>query len=665
MKQSMILLAIALAMTCSLYAQESKRADESKEFKSVVKELDVNGNFLMFMNAKQVQKQITDSIARAESTFGGDQRRRQMRELGMITQGVKVLYSAFGLNEVTSFGMSSISTGLTAYRNVIVIRTKDNPKGLAWNLFGSKPAPLKSMDILPKSTYLATATDIDLNVFWKWLETQGQGGTPMARGFNQATSMLRKNVDVDKLLKGFGGHIGIVVTMNDEKRVTLPLERQVTVTIPSPGFGIFLKVNDGQIQALFETQVQNAKTEVSNVTIHGVTARKFIFSRYSGPIELTPMVATYGGYLYITSNTDTMTDMLAVATKKEKGFTSTDEFKKMAGALKPIGNSYHIISSKLGKISSGLLDVLPRTMSRSDRAMFQFLLGGQDAIKSYWSYGVMSRRLNGFHMQVNSTDNSGIGAVLQFAGAPLAVGAGMTFPVLSKARVKAQRANSGGNLKQIGLAMLGYSGDYGGDFPKKDGVAGLNRLLETNDLPLSKVYVNPRDSKRMATFNHNAKKLTEKNCSYAYVGGGLRDDNANSTTMPLIWEKPHEDDWCNVLFIDGHVQGFGGTFKSNVDIVKAMTKRGMINKDAFNYYMKKAMIIDNGLGIRLDKLPKETVKTLDALIEQLGADDFKTRKKAQTELKKHMPKAYQYLLLKFKEVKDPEIKTRIKKLIEM
>ena len=132
----------------------------------------------------------------------------------------------------------------------------------------------------------------------------------------------------------------------------------------------------------------------------------------------------------------------------------------------------------------------------------------------------------------------------------IAILAGMLLPALSKAREKARRINCAGNLKQIGLALLMYSGEYDGFFPngKANGI-DLEVLHSEKYLSDGKVYgcpstADPSDSS------------TEMD--YQYIGSGIKDDNDDPTENSVVYDSSgnHPDNaWMNVMFIDGHVQG--------------------------------------------------------------------------------------------------------------
>ncbi|MBO5991190.1 MAG: DUF1559 domain-containing protein, partial [Lentisphaeria bacterium] len=47
----------------------------------------------------------------------------------------------------------------------------------------------------------------------------------------------------------------------------------------------------------------------------------------------------------------------------------------------------------------------------------------------------------------------------------IAILAGMLLPALQQARERARRSNCTGNLKQIGLSLAQYSGDFKGSMP--------------------------------------------------------------------------------------------------------------------------------------------------------------------------------------------------------
>jgi prepilin-type processing-associated H-X9-DG protein len=136
----------------------------------------------------------------------------------------------------------------------------------------------------------------------------------------------------------------------------------------------------------------------------------------------------------------------------------------------------------------------------------------------------------------------------------IAILAGMLLPALSKAREKARRINCSGNLKQIGLAMLMYSGEFDGFFPNDvawdDTVNGNIETINSNGyLSNGKVFGCP---------SFTAVSSVASAMDYVYIGSGVKDDNDKPTANSLAYDKSGNhpaNAWMNILFIDGHVGG--------------------------------------------------------------------------------------------------------------
>jgi prepilin-type processing-associated H-X9-DG protein len=116
---------------------------------------------------------------------------------------------------------------------------------------------------------------------------------------------------------------------------------------------------------------------------------------------------------------------------------------------------------------------------------------------------------------------------------------------------KARRINCSGNLRQIGLALLMYSGENDRYFPNQypNGANNLSVLNDKGYLADGMVYGCP---------SHRNPSMVSSNSDYIYVGSGLRDDDANPQTSPLAYDRSGNhpaNAWINVLFVDGHVQG--------------------------------------------------------------------------------------------------------------
>lgn len=126
---------------------------------------------------------------------------------------------------------------------------------------------------------------------------------------------------------------------------------------------------------------------------------------------------------------------------------------------------------------------------------------------------------------------------------------GLLLPAVFRARELSRRSSCAGNMKQIGLALLFYAGEYDSQF--------LNLPVGNSFVGISPKYTESTCNLFSCPSASNA--LTSVACSnYTYRGHGLKDDNASSSAISLAYDTSGNhpsNKWMNLLFVDGHVTG--------------------------------------------------------------------------------------------------------------
>jgi len=175
----------------------------------------------------------------------------------------------------------------------------------------------------------------------------------------------------------------------------------------------------------------------------------------------------------------------------------------------------------------------------------------------------------------------------------IAILAGMLLPALQQAREKARRINCASNLKQVGTAVKMYAGDFESKMPKGpgrrgsdttqisatacwEGWGGLELLRGNEYLTDYSVYVCPSSvttaGSGVVALTYAASGATGANLSYGYNPGmiegddsnygrsdsGLASDLAGDASIGSNNDKPNHNNYGNVLFQGGHVNGITG-----------------------------------------------------------------------------------------------------------
>ncbi len=422
-------------------------------FQDVTSQLDAGGNLYGYLSTEQWLTGLSAKISGWRETVKSvpgiklEDQQNIMRAFDVVTSLVK----NSGIEEISGVGMSSIERETNSYHTKFLLHHyKGQGSGYIWSMFGKTSHPLNGLDMLPANSAIATFSDFDLPLFWSVLDKEiAQSGIPNAKeemqkipdGFAKFTGLK-----LDQVLASLGNEYGLIVTLNESNKVTLPLGSQA-VEMPEPGILLAIKVKDDLIFNRVEELLKD-NPAIIKVDKDGVKMRTMAVP-LPLPIALRPTVARSGDYLFIASSDALVEEVLAVKAGKKPGLQSTDEFKKLAQGMPQTGNQFGFVSQKFGQTWAQVQMQMMENSSGGQAGQAEFFKklmsfnGGQAH-----SYNVSANGDEGWVSIGNGNQDPSKIVLVPLVAVP-AIAAGVALPALAKAKTKAQSINCINNLRQV------------------------------------------------------------------------------------------------------------------------------------------------------------------------------------------------------------------------
>ncbi len=330
---------------------------EKNSFSEVTSKLDTGGSFYLYLSTEQfianlkVGLKSGSNIIASLPTIPSDQR----PVIGKVFGVIEGILNESGVADISGIGMSSIAREKHFYYNKVVLHHyKGQGQGPIWSLFGKTAHPLQVLDYLPADTAIAGSSDFDAPLMWTNIVSvvESMGVPDVSSGLNAFPGQFLEHtgLDWDAALKSLGTEYGAILTLDESKKVTLPLGKD-TIEIPSPALCLIFKVNSDLIYDRINKALE-ANLMISKLIVKtdepGLKMRTVLVP-LPIPVEVRPSVARVGDYLLIASTDSLIRDMVAVKKGDKKGFKSTDTFKKLSEGVPLEGNNFSLVTTKLGQ----------------------------------------------------------------------------------------------------------------------------------------------------------------------------------------------------------------------------------------------------------------------------------------------------------------------------
>lgn len=522
-------------------------------FEEVTRQLDPGGSVYAYLATDQWLAGLSTNVIRIKDfvlslpdVSGGD--REEINQVfDLLARGV----AKSGLENLTGVGISGVQIAPDLHRTKFILHHKQGlGEGLFWNVTGKKSHALTGLDFLTTNTAVAAFGDLDIAALWEALASgMSKSGVPeLADGIQKFPAEFEKQTKLSwsKLLASFGGEIGLVLTLDDANRISLPLGAE-GIEFPAPGLLFAAKMNDDLLFDRISGELKKSQmVELADEKGLKMCAMPIPLPL---PVELKITVATSGDYFFFATSPQLVREALAVRAGKQPGLRQNAEFAALLKHLPTEGNQFVYADKRFSGTIMALQkqvlamqkDIKPAQLDFIEKL---FLNQGPT-----FGLSIGGRTATGWQsVSVGNQDSSAALVAAPVVGVT-AVGAAMVLPALAKAKAKAQSIACVNNMKQINLAARLWAGDNNDQYPfnVSSSKGGTLELCErggdgydrnayrhfqvmSNELNTPKILVCPGDSGKQAALDFA--ELQSWQVSYQIrTGPKVSDTNPNEVLI--------------------------------------------------------------------------------------------------------------------------------------
>jgi hypothetical protein len=252
-------------------------------------------------------------------------------------------------------------------------------------------------------------------------------------------------MNLDDVISSFGGEYGFIITLDDEKKISIPIGQE-PIEFPTPALAIVAKVKNDVVFNHIDKELK--KNPGLIIVDKGDLKMRTMTLPIPLPIEVRPTLARTGDYMILASS-DSLVQELAAVKGGKKGFKSTEQFKRLSKGVPMEGNSFVYVSDTISKTIHEIQQKAIAMSGKVDPAQAAAMQKMFASASPSMGFAVSANGDEGWIAVGNGTHSLNGAVVAPALIAPIGLLAGIAVPNFVRARETSQMNAIINNLRML------------------------------------------------------------------------------------------------------------------------------------------------------------------------------------------------------------------------